>query len=34
LGDATVDLLFRRHVNDVSLNVLHKEGQVDVLLVA
>jgi glycogen debranching enzyme len=33
-GDATVDVLFRRHVNDVSLNVLRKEGQVDVLLIA
>jgi glycogen debranching enzyme len=34
LGDATVDLLFRRHVKDVSLNVLRKEGRVDVILVA
>ena len=34
LGDATVDILFRRHLNDVSLNVLRKDGRVDVLLVA
>jgi glycogen debranching enzyme len=34
LCDASVDLLFRRHVSDVSVNVLKKEGQVDVILVA
>jgi glycogen debranching enzyme len=34
LGDASVDVLFRRHVSDVAVNVLKKEGQVDVILVA
>jgi hypothetical protein len=33
LGDARVGLLFRRHGKDVTLNVLNKEGQVDVMLV-
>jgi glycogen debranching enzyme len=32
LGDARVDLLFRRHGKDVALNVLNKAGQVDVML--
>jgi glycogen debranching enzyme len=33
LGDARVDLLFRRHGKDVTLNVLNKEGQLDVMLI-
>jgi hypothetical protein len=34
LGDASVDLLFRRHVSGVAVNVLKKDGQIDVILVA
>ncbi len=33
LGTGSVDLLFRRHTRDVALNILHKEGDVEVILV-
>jgi glycogen debranching enzyme len=33
LGDGSVDLLFRRHTRDVALNVLRKEGKVEVIIV-
>lgn len=33
LGNGSVDLLFRRHTRDVALNVLRKDGNVEVLLV-
>jgi glycogen debranching enzyme len=33
LGDSAVDLLCRRHTRDVALNVLRKEGKVEVILV-
>jgi glycogen debranching enzyme len=34
LLDGSVDLLFRRHTRDVALNVLRKEGRLEVILVA
>src|SRR5690606_24800875 len=34
LGDASVDLLFRRHSTGVTLTVLRKQGEVEVLLYA
>jgi glycogen debranching enzyme len=33
LGDSAVDLLCRRHTRDVALNVLRKEGKVEVIIV-
>jgi glycogen debranching enzyme len=33
LGDSAVDLLFRRHTRDVALNVLRKDGKVEVIIV-
>jgi glycogen debranching enzyme len=33
LGDSAVDLLFRRHTRDVALNVLRKDGRVEVIIV-
>ncbi len=33
LGSGSVDLLFRRHTRDVALNVLRKDGNVEVILV-
>jgi glycogen debranching enzyme len=30
LGEAEVDLLFRRHVNDVAVNVVRREGEVEI----
>ena len=33
LGPGSVDLLFRRHTRDVALNVLRKDGDIEVLLV-
>lgn len=33
LGDSSVDLLFRRHTRDVALNVLRKDGKVEVIIV-
>ncbi|HEX6980562.1 MAG TPA: amylo-alpha-1,6-glucosidase [Alphaproteobacteria bacterium] len=33
LGTASVDLLFRRHTRDVALNILRKEGDVEVIVV-
>ena len=33
LGDSAVDLLFRRHTRDVALNILRKDGKVEVILV-
>jgi hypothetical protein len=33
LGGGSVDLLFRRHTRDVALNVLRKDGNVEVILV-
>jgi glycogen debranching enzyme len=33
LGDSAVDLLCRRHTRDVALNVLRKEGKVEVIMV-
>lgn len=34
LGDASVDLLFRRHARDASLNVLRKEGAAEIVLIS
>jgi glycogen debranching enzyme len=34
MGDALVDLLFRRHRDDASLNVLRKEGAAEIVLVS
>jgi hypothetical protein len=34
LGDATVDLLFRRHTTDVAVNVLRREGKLDVIVMS
>jgi glycogen debranching enzyme len=33
LGDSAVDLLCRRHTRDVALNVLRKDGKVEVIIV-
>jgi hypothetical protein len=30
VGEASVDLLLQRHARDVGINVLHKEGNVEV----
>jgi glycogen debranching enzyme len=32
LGDASVDLLFRRHANDVAVNVVRREGDIEVIV--
>src|SRR6185503_16930458 len=34
MGDVSVDLLFRRYGRDASLNVLRKEGEVEVVLIS
>jgi len=34
LGDVSVDLLFRRHERDASLNVLRKEGTAEIVLIS
>jgi glycogen debranching enzyme len=34
MGEASVDLLFRRHTRDVSLNVLRKTGEAEVVLIS
>ena len=34
MADASVDLQFRRHARDASLNVLRKEGEVEIVLVS
>ena len=34
LRDASVDLLFRRHNNDVAVNVLRREGDVGVVIIS
>jgi glycogen debranching enzyme len=34
LGDASVDLLFRRHTTDVAVNVLRREGHLDVIVMS
>jgi glycogen debranching enzyme len=31
LGNGTVDVLFRRHINDVAVNVLRREGDISVV---
>jgi hypothetical protein len=33
VGNASVDLLLRRHGDDVSINVLRREGDVEVRMV-
>jgi len=30
----SVDLLFQRHARDASLNVLHKEGEAEIVLIS
>ncbi len=32
LGDASVDLLFRQHTTDVAMNVIRREGEIEVTL--
>jgi len=34
MGDVSVDLLFRRHTRDASLNVLRKQGEAEIVLVS
>jgi glycogen debranching enzyme len=34
MGDVSVDLLFRRHARDSSLNVLRKEGEAEIVLIS
>jgi len=34
MGEVSVDLLFRRHTRDASLNVLRKEGEAEIVLVS
>ncbi len=34
LGEASVDLLFRRHMRDTSLNVLRKEGAAEIVVIS
>jgi glycogen debranching enzyme len=34
LGDVSVDLMFRRHARDASLNVLRKEGEVEIVMIS
>ncbi|HEX7966739.1 MAG TPA: amylo-alpha-1,6-glucosidase, partial [Stellaceae bacterium] len=34
MGDVSVDLLFRRHTRDTSLNVLRKEGAAEIVLIS
>ena len=34
MGGVSVDLLFRRHARDASLNVLHKEGEAEIVLIS
>jgi hypothetical protein len=34
MGEVSVDLLFRRHTRDVSLNVLRKTGEAEVVLIS
>jgi glycogen debranching enzyme len=33
-GDTVIDLTLRRHLHDVSVNVLRKEGDIDVVIIA
>jgi len=33
VGDATVDLLLRRHEHDVGVNVLRRDGDVQLMVV-
>ncbi len=33
VGEASVDLFFRRHADDVAINVLRREGQTEVVIV-
>jgi glycogen debranching enzyme len=32
LGDASVDLLFRKHASDVAVNVVRREGDIEVIV--
>jgi len=32
LGDAEIDIAFRRHPNDVGINVIRKTGEIDILI--
>jgi glycogen debranching enzyme len=34
LGDAEVDVLFRRHVSDVAVNVVRRKGDVEVIVIS
>jgi glycogen debranching enzyme len=34
LGDATVDLMFRRHGEDAALNLLRKDGEIEIIVTA
>lgn len=34
MGGASVDLLFQRHARDASINVLHKEGQAEIVIIS
>jgi hypothetical protein len=32
VGDGTVDIAFYRHVHDVGINVLQREGEIEVVV--